>query len=86
MPVDITTARTCIVDSAQSARLLGLPYVVSVVPLGEDGWSVTHSGDARSIIDLTPVEGGTLIEHRRNGPLLGDPFDNVVEHCRTVFQ
>lgn len=82
LPVSVTVARTCIVDGVQNARLMGVPYVPQVLPLGENGWSITHGGDARSVIDITPTEGGTLVEHRRNGPIVGDPFDNVVEQCR----
>lgn len=85
VPATVTEARTCIVDAAQSARLLGVPYAIQVVPLGDGGWTISHGADTRSFIDITPSDRGTMIEHRRSGLLLADPLDNVIAHCREAL-
>ena len=81
-PVAIPAALACVVDGVQNARLFGVPFTVSVVPLGNGGQSVSLQGDARSFVDLSPVDGGTLIEHRRSGLLATEPFGAVVRQCR----
>lgn len=81
-PVEMSKAVSCIVEGVQGSRLLGVPFSPSVVPYGNGGWSVSH-GDAQSIIDLSQTEGGVLIEHRRRGLIMGDPFESVVQQCKT---